>query len=146
MLRKCDWPKLRAKSRKLYTNNKSRDKLDRTTTLTKDKKMVLTIDNTSRLRTESPCNGLQPAFPTDILIKLLLNTLFFQKPPTQSSTESSNLTPDVPLRFPKLSSPENMFPISSRLSLLVFYSVPCCVGPDLYSLQGKQGGGGGQCT
>lgn len=39
-----------------------------------------------------------------------------------------------------------MFPISSLLSLLVFYSAPRCGGPDLCSLQGKGVGRGvGSC-
>lgn len=35
-----------------------------------------------------------------------------------------------------------MFPISSHLSLLVFYSAPCCAGPDPCNLQGMGVGRG----
>lgn len=74
------------------------------------------------------------------------NMFFLKKTHTQTqpSSESSKLTPHVLLRFPKHWGLENMFPISSHLSLLVFYSAPCWGGPDPGNLQGRgrEGGSG----
>ena len=84
---------------------------------------------------------------TNIFIKCLLKHVFFKKKTKhthtqRTSSESSNLTPYVLLRFPKHWGLENMFPISSHLSVLVFYSAPCCGGPDPSSLQGTGAGRG----
>lgn len=91
------------------------------------------------LKTPQPCL-------TDIFIKFLLKHVGFFKTHThtytQPSSESSNLTPHVLLGFPKHWGRENMFPISSRLSVFVFYSAPCWGGPDPGNLQGKGVGRG----
>lgn len=100
------------------------------------------------------CCCIKPPQPclTDIFIKFLWKhvfggfflNFFFKHTHTQPSSESSKLTPHVLLRFPKHWGLENMFPISSHLSLLVFYSAPCWGGPDPGNLQGRgwEGGSG----
>lgn len=56
-----------------------------------------------------------------------------------SSSESFNLSPPVLLEFLKHGGPENMFPISSRLSLLAFCSLLHQGGSDPWRLLGTRG-------